>query len=66
MDSSKSDEILSGDGYYDSEETFNDGYKPDGTCRNDDFFDASRNPYETERSKRSLSALNALDEKALH
>ncbi|KAL7450604.1 hypothetical protein ACHAWC_005513 [Mediolabrus comicus] len=66
LDSSHSDEILDGDGYYDSEESFNDGYKTDGTCRNDDFFDASRNPYETERSKRSLSALNALDEKALH
>mmetsp|Transcript_2800 Transcript_2800/g.4132 ORF Transcript_2800/g.4132 Transcript_2800/m.4132 type:complete len:608 (+) Transcript_2800:52-1875(+) len=66
LDSSHGGEILDGDGYYDSSEPPNDGYKTDGTCRNDDFFDASRNPYEAEPSRRSLTALNALDEKALH
>lgn len=66
LDSSQGGEILDGDGYYDSSEPHNDGYKTDGTCRNDDFFDTSRNPYEAERSRRSLTALNALDEKALH
>ncbi|KAL7499961.1 hypothetical protein ACHAWT_010902 [Skeletonema menzelii] len=66
LDSSQGGEILDGDGYYDSSEPYNDGYKTDGTCRNDDFFDASRNPYEAEPSRRSLTALNALDGKALH
>ena len=64
LDSSlHSDEIFDGDGYYDSAESFS---KTDGSSRDDDFFDASQNPYATDRSKRSLTALNALDEKALH